>query len=50
MISLLLFDMQIRGAAILIVLVLHLACGKHKQVLRVLPVLAPLVAQPQRTG
>ena len=44
MISLLLFDMQIRGVAILILLFLHLAYGKHEQVRRVLPVLVLLVA------
>lgn len=33
MVSLLLFDMQILGAAILILLVLHLAYGTNKQVL-----------------
>lgn len=54
MIPLLLFDMQIWGAAILTLLFfLHLAYGKHKQVLHVLqrlPPSLPRVAQPQRMG
>lgn len=51
--SLLLFDMQIRGVAILILLFLHLVYGKHKQVLHVFPCSSlslPQVAQPQRMG
>lgn len=41
MVSLLLFDMPILGAAILILLVLHLAYGKHKQVLPCSPCAHP---------
>lgn len=44
MISLPLFDMQMQGVAILTLLYLHFAYGKHKQVLHVLPVLVPLTA------